>query len=178
MKPSHAFLIWALFSLLTFLISGYLTARAARCLKSDSVPGGIIAFEVAWTDSAAARILADWSERGCGEGTAIHAALDSIKVDYYFIPSYCLFLSFLLALLTPGDSVSRSWLATVWVSGLLDLMENLLMSQALISYPVFSVSAWTYSFPSSLKWAVLAVVTFRLMYSLYKKFFTWVKNIG
>jgi hypothetical protein len=109
--------------------------------------------------------------------TAIEAALRSIQIDYVFIPAYCLFLSLLLILMVPADfTTHRTWLTIIWVSGILDIVENLLMSRALQAYPEMVVPAWTYSLTSTLKWLGVAVVAGFLLFRLLEKFFTTVKN--
>lgn len=178
MNRTRLFVLWALVSLPAFLVSGYLTGRAGACLKSEAAPWGILSFEVPWSEPEAQRILASWSGLRCGNQTALEAALRSIRVDYAFIPAYCLFLSLLLLLLTPSNFVShRAWLTIIWISGLLDIVENLLMSRALQAFPEIALPAWTYSLASALKWLGAAVVAGFLLFRLLNIFFTAVKNM-
>lgn len=178
MNRTRLFVFWALVSLPAFLVSAYLTGRAGACLKSEAAPWGILSFEVPWSEAEAQRILASWSGLRCGHQTGLEAALRSIQADYAFIPAYCVFLSLLLLLLTPANFVShRMWLTILWISGLLDIVENLLMSRALQAFPEVAQPAWTYSLASTLKWLGAAVVAGFLLFRLLIKFFTAVKNM-
>jgi hypothetical protein len=178
MNRTRLFVLLSFVSLPAFLVSGYLTGRAGACLKSEAAPWGILSFEVPWSEPEAQRILASWSGLRCGNQTGLEAALRSIQADYAFIPAYCVFLSLLLLLLTPTSFLSlRTWLTLIWISGLLDILENLLMSQVLQAFPEVALPAWTYSLASTLKWLGAVVVAGFLLFRLLIKFFTAVKNM-
>lgn len=128
--PSKPILIGV--TLLGLIVSILLRPELARAEAEMKAAGdfGIVAYELAFTDDQADRILKAWKEPGQA------AALSSLLIDFAFMPAYAFLfsgLTLLLARSLPARAAAVGrWLALgQWAAAILDAVENIALLRLL-----------------------------------------------
>jgi hypothetical protein len=158
------------------LITVFIQINTGRCLKTELTPGGILSLEFASNQTYAGKIRTEWQKECsvvqplCMAPTPTHSiieeALANIKWDFAFIIAYVSLLYVLVVLHENTFSKVKSkpytlLFGTVCImAGLLDGIENILMSEFLKGADVRS---WIIAAFASAKFLGLAVVAVYLI---------------
>ena len=86
-------------------------------LRTSAAPNGIVSFELAWTGTRAAEMMASWS------GIAATAAWASLLLDYFFMWSYGALLA-ALARRVIGSRAGEGFATAAWAAAACDAVEN------------------------------------------------------
>lgn len=157
-----------LISLLATVVIAVILGKMGAPLVHDGAPGGVLSFELAWTEGSLARIMAPWDEATVARAVTVNL------IDYLFLVCYgTFFASASLLLGRWAGRIGRSGIAKwgVWgfrlsvMAAVLDGVENG------FGFPILlagRTAPWVQlmSLAATIKFAALAIVLIFLLVGL------------